>query len=182
MKEKRDKFFKKERPTIRLLGLKEGNAYHTDLGILWTAHKKTPFVWMDKNLNQINFATRIEEISQGESLMIAEDFNKNFKSGKGPVCLISVQTKDNWKYEPHAQFFPWATTRNKLRVAISFFQWIRYQRSVGACVVYALSDSINLFDKCCEYGVLHRVGKIVNGDSRGDEVLYSIRGKKCPSK
>lgn len=176
-KDKRDRLFKSGRPLIRPFQIFEGNKYGHELGILWVAYQKNPFYWLEKNLSQTDFAKSIEEISSREDLLIWEDSNKNFKSGKGMVGVCSLST-NGWKYEPHVQFMPWATKRNKLRTTVAFLQYIRYSKKVGACVVYSLEDSIPLFDKCCEYGVLHRVGKIVNGDPRGDEYMYSVSGKR----
>ena len=181
MKEKRDRLLK-NRPKIRLLGIKEGESYHTDLGILWTAHKKEPFLWLDKNLNQTQFVEAIENINQNEQLLMIEDLNDKYKNKTGPVSLVTVTTRDNWKFEPHSQFFPWATPKNKLRVSVAFFQWIRYQKTVGVCVVYSLEDSVKLFDKCCEYGVLHKIGNIPNGSPMGNEIVYSVKGKNERSK
>jgi len=175
-KDKRERLFKKDRPFIRKLEVFDGNKYHKDIGILWVAYQKKPFPWLEKNLNQEQFARKIEEISKSEDLLVAEDRNKSFKE-KGPVGVFSV-TSDGWKYEPHVQFLPWSSKKNILRVTVAFLQYIRYSKKVGVCVVYSLEDSLSLFDKCCEYGVLHKVGKILNGDPRGDEWVYSIRGKR----
>jgi len=176
-KEKRDRLFKKGRPHFRPLEIYDGDKYHKDIGILWVAYQKNPFWWLPKDLNQASFAKHIEEISSRETLTVADDKNKNFKT-QGMVGLITTPG-DGWKIEPHVQFMPWATPKNKLRVCVAFFQYIRHQK-IGACVAYGLQDSVSLFDKCCDYGVLHRVGKIVNGDPRGDEYVYSVRGRKCP--
>jgi hypothetical protein len=177
-KQKRDRLFKGGRPRLRALNIIDGDSYHKDIALLWVAHQKSNFVWLPKDITQEEFAKKIEEISSGEELIVAEDRNLKYKDGYGPVALITVFSLDGWKYEPHAQFFPWCSTRNKLRVSVSFLQWARYQKNIGVCIVKSLNDSLNLFDKCCEYGVLHRIGRIVNGDPRGDETLYSVRGKK----
>jgi hypothetical protein len=175
-KEKRDRLFKGGRPHIRELRVYDGNKYHKDMGILWVAHKRSPFYQFDKDLTQEQFAKEISELASRGELLIAEDANKQYQ-GSGPIALVGVKN-NGWKVEPHVQFFDWATPRNILRSTVAFLQMIRY-RKIGACVVYALDESLNLFDRCCAYGVLHKVGKIENGDPRGDETVYSIRGKKC---
>ena len=180
-KEKRDRLFKGGRPFIRPIRLYDGENYGQDIRILWVAHSKQPFTWLDKNLSQEQFAKRIEEISSNEELLVAEDKSRKFKNGAGMVGLFSL-TSDGWKYEPHFQLMPWASKRNILKTVVAFLQYIRYSKKVGACVVFSLENSISLFDKCCEYGVLFKVGKIVNGDPRGDEYIYSISGKAVKRK
>jgi len=177
MKKKRDRLFKRGRPLIRPLKIYNNDKYDKDIGILWVAYQKEPFQWLEKDLTQDQFAQAIENISNNEQLLMVEDFNDKYSGKVGPVALVTVITRDNWKFEPHSQFFIWAIPKNKLRVSVAFFQWIRYQKTVGACVVYSLKDSIRLFDKCCQYGVLHRVGNIPNGSPMGDEFVYSVRGK-----
>lgn len=176
-REKRAVLFKKDRPFIRPIQIFDKDKYHKDIGILWVAYQKKPFQWLKPNLNQEQFGRKIEDVSKNEELLVAEDHNKNFKV-PGMVGLFSV-TSDGWKYEPHVQFMPWASKKNILRATVSFLQYIRYSKKVGVCVVHSIEESLPLFDKCCEYGVLHKVGKIVNGDPRGDEWIYSVRGKKC---
>jgi hypothetical protein len=176
-KDKRDRLFKSGRPVIRPFQVYEGENYGSELGVLWVAYQKKPFEWLKKGLAQDLFAKSIEEISNKENLLVWEDDNKRFKSGRGMVAVCSL-IDDGWKYEPHVQFMPWATKRNVLRTTVAFLQYIRYSKKVGVCVVHSLENSTNLFDKCCEYGVLHKVGKVVNGDPRGDEYLYSVSGKR----
>lgn len=177
-KEKRDQLFRKSRPLIRQVQIYEDDKYHKDIGILWAAYSERPFYDFPKELTQKEFVSRIEEITQQIDWMFAEDKTVAFESLFGPVALIAVST-DGWRIEPHTIFFPWATARNKLRVSISFFQMARYKK-IGVCIVRCLENSVTLFNHCRDYGVLHYVGKIVNGDPRGDEYVYSVRGKKEP--
>jgi len=175
-KERRDRIFKKDRPLIRPLKIIEGDQYGKDMGVLWVAHKKIPFEWLKVNTQQ-EFSEEIQKISKGEDLMVSEDRNRSFKSGKGIVGLISIST-NGWKLEPHVQFMPWATKRNILRTTVAFLQYIRLSRKVGVCMVLSLENSVKLFNTVCTYGVLNKVGKIVNGDPRGDEYVYSVSGKR----
>jgi hypothetical protein len=173
-KERRDRLFKSGRPFIRSLQIYDGGNYHKDIGVLWVAHKRRPFYELKPDITQEQFAHEISSIAQKAELLIAEDGNHKHKA----VALIAVSS-NGWKVEPHAEFFQWATPKNILRVSVAFFQMIRY-RQIGSCVVLSLPESKSLFDKCCTYGVLHKVGEIANGDPRGDELVYSVRGKlKC---
>lgn len=173
-KEKRERLFNGNRTSFRRMGTMDGDHYHKDIAICWIAHSKQPFYSISAT-DQNGFAKELIQHSEMCEHMIAEDRNSYYESGQGPIALLWIGS-DGWKVEPHCVFFPWATARNKLRATVAFFQMARY-RKVGACVVFALEDSRPLFDKTASYGVLHYVGKIPNGDPRGDEYVYSIRGK-----
>ena len=173
-KEKRDRLLK-TRPFIRPLEIFDSGNYHKDIAILWTAHKLQPFHGIDENLSQERFASEIDRLSRDISFFMAEDVTTAFDSGKGPVGLISV-VGDGWRVEPHVTFFSWASARARLKVAVSFLQWIQYKK-IGVCVVRCLREDKNLFDHCRDYGVLFFAGKIIGGNEEGDEFLYSIMGK-----
>ena len=173
-KEKRGLLFKGGRPVFRSLNLMDGENYHRDVAICWLAHAKKPFYSITAT-DQKGFADELVEKSSLCEFLICEDANDHYSDGAGPIGIVWIGT-DGWKVEPHSVFFSWATARNKLRSTVSFFQMARY-RKIGACVVHSLQDSKPLFDKTASYGVLHYVGKIPNGDPRGDEFMYSVRGK-----
>lgn len=108
---------------------------------------------------------------------VVEDDTKAFKSGRGQVALVAIRT-DGWVYEPHVMFFKWATKRNVLRSAVAFFQMIRHQRDVGACVVKTNKKDFAFMKHMEKYGVLYMRGKIPNGTPDGDAFIFSIDGKK----
>lgn len=174
--EKRERLFKRSRPFIRPLSIYDGQRYHKDIGILWAAHQKKSFYMIPASANQQEFAKAIEGMTELAELFMAEDDNTGYK-GSGPVAFIMSQ-HDGWRVEPHVEFFPWATNRNKLRVTVAFLQYLRYSRKIGVCIIRALEESLALFRKCETYGVLHYVGKVHGGDPRGDEYLFSVKGKK----
>jgi len=173
-KAKRDRLFKRGRVFFRPLKLIEGDRYSKDIGYLWVSHQKKPCHWFPKDCTQEQFAKKLEEMSQWYEYYIAEDRNKEY-ADKGPIAFLGVAS-DGWKLEPHVEFFGWSTVRNKLNTVVSFLQMFRYKK-IGVIMIYSLEDSKNLFDKACDYGVLHKVGKIVNGDPRGDIWLYSVKGE-----
>lgn len=175
-KKKRERLFGKRRPQFRPIQLFDNGRYHKDVGLLWVSYTRKPLYWFPKDLNQQQFAELIEKMVKAKSVLIAEDYNGEYQ-GVGPIAFVTIDT-DGWKIIPHAEYFSWATPKNKLRAAVAFFQWVRHQ-NIGACVVHSLKDSKPLFDKCADYGVLHYVGRVVNGDPRGDEYIYSVRGTKC---
>jgi len=174
-KEKRDRLFKRGRPVFRPLQVFDGDKYHRDVGIIWASHSKAPFTWIDDGTSKEGFIAKILELGSDRELLVADDKCDEYSSGEGPVGLVTVISPDGWRIEPHVQFFSWATPRNKLSVCVSFFQWARYKRGVKSCVVRSTDESVALFDKCCEYGVLSRVGKIPDGNPYGDETIYYVR-------
>lgn len=173
-RDKRERLFRHSRPHIRVLEYYDGSEYHKDIKIVWVAYKKAGIPGVPEGLNEIEFVNFI--MSFNTDFLIVEDNNKQYKNG-GPIAIVTI-LGNNWKLEPHVDFFPWATKKNILRGCVAFFQWARNTRRIGCVVVHALENSKNLFDHVCSYGVLHYVGKIVNGDSRGDEFIYSVKGKK----
>jgi len=174
-KEKRDRLFKGGRPLFRPLNILDGDSYHTDVAINWLAHSIEPFYHI-MSTDQDGFAMELSDNSIHLEYLISEDENSYYESGAGPIGMVWIPT-DGWRVEPHCVFYPWATARNKLRSTVSFFQMVRY-RKIGTCLVRSLESSKALFDKASTYGVLHYVGKVPNGDPRGDEYLYSVRGKR----
>ncbi len=131
---------------------------------------------MPKDVSQEEFINRIIDLSGRADFCIADDNNTSYESGSGPIGVCWI-FDNGWKVEPHAEFFPWATSRNILRVTVSFLHMMKYKR-IGVCMVYSLKNSVALFNKCTKYGVLFRNGMIPGGDQRGDEYVYSIRGKR----
>lgn len=175
-KQRRDALFRHSRPELRAFELYDGEEYHKDLKILWVAHQKNPLHEIPEGLDQQEFADYIEEVVKRVEVFVIDDENDQY-DGYGPVA-VGIIADDGWKYEPHINYFPWATKKNILRGSVSGLQMYRYSRQVGCVLVKSLEQSKNLFDHVCKYGVLHYVGKIVNGDPRGDEYLYSVRGKR----
>lgn len=172
--EKRERLFRHSRPNLRAFEFYDGEDYHKDVKILWVAHKVKPFHGLEEGLNEIEFTKSVMDL--GVELLIIEDDNNQYEN-QGPIGVILVYGND-WKIEPHAMFFPWATKKNILRSAVAFFQWSRNSRKVGCVMAFVLEEGKNLYDRVCQYGVLHYIGKIVNGDPRGDEYLYSVKGKR----
>ena len=177
-KDKRDRLFRKSRPYFRPLQIYDGDKYHKDIGILWAAYQEGCFGELPRELKQEEFAQEIEKLAQIRELWMWEDENDSFESKKGPIGFLTVRG-DGWRIEPHCEYFPWASKRNMLRSQVAFYQMVRYKK-IGVCIVKSLEHQKALHNKCTEYGVLFYVGKIINGDPRGDEYVYSVRGKlKC---
>ncbi len=169
----------KKRPNVRPLEILNDGGYSKDIKILWVGHRHSPFLGLPTDIPQDQFVMEVLKSANQAEFYVVDDDNNEY-DGRGIIALIAVKN-DGWKVEPHVEFFPWATNRNVLRTCVAFFQMIRNSRKVGVCVIKSLRGSVNLFNHCIKYfppGVLWKVGKIPNGDQRGDEYLYSIKGRK----
>jgi hypothetical protein len=170
-KDKRDRLFRKSKPHIRTFVAE-------DLWVLWAAYDLDSFKGLKKGLTKDEFFKLVEMIaSRHSSCIVVEDECKWFKSGRGPICFVTI-ANNGWRIEPHVDFFRWATPRVMLRAYVAFFQMVRYSKEVGVCVVRSLANTVPLFERMRTYGLLFPVGRIPDGDARGDEYLYQVRGKK----
>ena len=167
VKENRKKLFRKSRPFIRPF-------VFSDMGWLWTAYKLGSFN-IPSGLDQPTFAAEIQARLGLHETLIVDDDSSKFKSKRGPVALICA-TDDGWRYEPVFMFFKWATKRNMLRVAVSFFHMSSLSSKVGVCLVRCEKSA--LLEHMKKYGVLFPRGKIPMGRINGDEYIYSILGRK----
>ena len=57
------------------------------------------------------------------------------------------------------EWFAWASSRNILRAAVAWFQKVRHDKHVGACLV-RVKDRTKFFTDSGKYGVLYYVGKV----------------------
>lgn len=173
-RERRERLFRRSRPYLRAFKVIDGQQYHRDLKVLWAAHRLNPLPGIEGD--QKSFANQVTELSKRFDLVMVEDENKTRET-----AVIRI-ADDGWRYEPHVIFFPWATRKNILRICVSYFQWARCSRQIGCVEVITGLESKNLFDHVCSYGVLHFVGKMVNGSPDGDTYIYSVKGKKDVSR
>lgn len=144
------------------------------MGWLWAAYRQGSFK-IQAGMNQQEFSDAVQGILGHFENFIVDDDHPKFKSKRGPVALITV-TSDGWRYEPAIAFFKWASPRNKLRCAVSFFHKSALSSKVGVCVV-RWGRSV-LLDHLKNYGVLFPRGKIPMGNMDGDEYIYSVLGRK----
>ena len=113
-----------------------------------------------------------------QEVIILEDDNARFGAGRGPVGIVGAIT-NGYLFEPHVEWFEWATPRNKLRAAVAFFQKYRW-KGLGVIRVHTLKESTPFFRRLKKYVPLFPVGRIPGGDSlgRGDDNIFYM---KCRS-
>lgn len=178
-RENRARLFRKSRPKIRQAKLFTETGYGEDMGILWAAYKLGSFPLLEnQNMTPDEFGRTIAASCTGlvDAVMV-EDDNRRYESGRGPVAFIGIRS-DGWRFEPHVDYFAWATKRNMLRVTVAFLSFMRYHKQVGVCVVRCLKPHVNLFQRVSRYALLNYLGRIVNGTPRGDEHVFTVAGKK----
>lgn len=167
---KKKRFFKGDKPFIRKFEIE-------DMWVLWAAYKEGSFPQMPEMEREEFYSTIRARLGNYMFLFLVEDNNRKFKAGIGAVCLIGANT-DGWKFEPHVEYFKWATKYNIIRTTLCFLNWISFNKDVGVCIIRSLENTVNLFRYMKEYIGLNYVGMIHSGDIRGDEYLFSLKGKK----
>jgi len=165
-KERRDRLFRKHRPTIR-------DFVEDDLKWLRTGLKVSGIEKTDDEFYE--FVD--DQFQQYNKYLTVEDQNGQFKSGEGPVCLVGAKS-NGWLYEPHVEWFPWATNRNKLVCTVAFLQKYRYQK-IGVIRIHALNEDNDFFRKMINFVPLKRLGNIPGGDElgRGDDNIFYMKGR-----
>ena len=168
--DKRKRIFKKSKPLVR-------QYRETDNGFLWAAYLNKSFD-LPEGLDQRGFLNAIsKKFGAFNLLWIIEDDNKQYRSGRGQIALVGIQT-DGWSYVPKAHFFKWATPRNVLRAAVAFFHMMRSKPDVGVVRVEVLRKDVDLLKLMESYGVLYIRSRIPRGSPEGDLWVFSINGKK----
>ena len=116
-------------------------------------------------------------IASSDEVFLLNDRHSQFEDGVGPVGIVSVNVEGKNR-EPHVEWFPWASNRNILRAAVSFFMLHR-RKGKGNMIVFALEDAKPFYDHLGKYVPLFPAGKIPDGDpwGRGDQYRYYIQGR-----
>lgn len=116
--------------------------------------------------------SRFAQYNEG---IVGEDYHPMFESGFGPVGIV-LAIANGHIYEPHVEWFSWATPKNKLRLGVAYFQKFRY-RNLGVIRVHALQQSVKFFKRLNDYVPLNYVGKIPAGDKwgRGDDFIFYMK-------
>ena len=129
--------------------------------------------WMD-NLT--------ESLRHYDLFWMIEDNNPQFKKGDGPVGFVYAKYND-WKLEPHVQWFKWATFKNKLRGTVDFFMSVRKDRFIGCIEVRCSEEDEKWFRKLSRTWIpMFPVGGkernfVPAGRPDGREWVWYMRGK-----
>ena len=168
-KERRDRLFKDRKPIIRYFDAE-------DWKWMYGAYR-----YPDPPGGQEDFEAfrndAMQQLAQYTYAFIAEDRNQRFKGKYGPVGIIPAMY-NGWTLEPHVQWFPWATTMNKIRSSVAFMMFARYSPDIGITEIRSLKEHADFFKGLKDYAPIYFIRKIPYGDIRGDSYLFYIRGKK----
>lgn len=168
----RSRIFRRSRPFVRPLDIEK------DAWVLWAAYDLGSFPALPKNMKKDEFFKCVASFASSKgSVLIVDDDHPRFRDRRGPVAIISVDNY-GWRIEPQIDFFFWASKRNRLRAAAAFLHMTRHSRDVGVCVVRVTDKDVPLCEHLRGYDLLYPCGKIPNGDPRGDESLFYLKGKR----
>lgn len=167
MKEERAKLFKSGQPHFRFMTLE-------DLQWLWAAYKMTS----DQEMGQEEFkewvSSHLEDYAR---VYIVEDENHKFAEKRGPIGFFATYY-DGWNIEPHVEFFPWATAKNKVKSIVGFLMYQRFQPDIGCIRIHSSDENRNLFKRLSKYVPIRVGGKIAGGRPDGADHIFYVRGKK----
>ena len=172
--ESRQSLFKQGKPNIRILDIMDDGLIGKDMSTIWAAYTKGSFGMTE--LSQEDFTERfVDHLKQFYAVWIVDDKNYKFSEGYGSVGIIFSKF-NGWSMEPEFHPFPWATDRNKLKMAVSFMMMARYEKGIGTLNFTTTNETFyqHLRKK---YGVVYYVGKVPRGTQGEDTYLFYGRGK-----
>ena len=110
-------------------------------------------------------------------LLIAEDKNTNFRSGRGPVALVKIRF-DGWKSEPELIKFPWATKTNVVRGMVTFLLDMKRSKDMGVCLIACQESSAKFLLRMADLKLLFRCGYVPNGYCDSPMWMFNVSGRK----
>lgn len=128
----------------------------------WAAYKRGSFdksPLFPKDMDVAEFTAKLADITMG---MMREGHEMAVGLAQIPVVLISIEYNDNVAV-PHAAWFPEATPRNKLELALKLFIDLKKGHLVLTNIISPKSEKstdVKFHEHLCNYGVLRRVGTI----------------------
>lgn len=136
---------------------------------LWAAYRMG--IWQDTfkdGLSKDEFTLIVADLSETTNLLTIVAPNKNKRI---PVGIIIAG--EGVRYiEPHVDWFPWATDRNKLEGII---RGILTLREVKPLLIWSEEKDKDFYAHVSRYGILRRVGTF-NGDKKYS--LFQSKEKK----
>ena len=157
--------------------LKRGASYRPlekdDWKYLWAAHRQGGF---EKPFEALRAALGIQEpiptdlpgdefkylmetVMEGGEFWIltARNLEENM-----PVGIVGGIRKQE-VLEPHVEWFPWATPRNKIETIVVFIEGMRNNTSL---LIYTDFEERNFWIRMAQYGVVRRVGTYFRRDGK----------------
>lgn len=113
----------------------------------------------------MKIAHRFDEVYVGLSQLYDP---KGSRHGEIVPMVVSGVNFSEHRMEAHAMWFPWATKRNTLEIAVKFFVEVR--KDAVAILPIKRKDK-SMFEHLCRYALLRRVGTIYDYWSDGEEAM-----------
>jgi hypothetical protein len=138
-----------------------------DMPFLWAAYRKG--VWGDilrDDLTRDEFSEAIYLLSKQKMLFAIKAPNKY------PVVGIAGMTPGEHCDQADAEWFPWATTRNKLEGSI---RAILTLRDLSPFLIWANESQTEFLTHVARYGVLRRMGKFINTKTGKNMATFQSR-------
>ena len=120
---------------------------------------------MEKGKNQEEFYEALANLQQSVVSLVTL-----IADGR-PIGMILVLGAP-MHVEPHADFFPWATPREKLETIVNFLNEIRRQVST---FIFSSEKDTPFFNHICKYGILRRGCKVHHYFGDKDAMLFYTR-------
>ena len=79
-----------------------------------------------------------------------------------PVGIVGGIRKQE-VLEPHVEWFPWATPRNKVEAILAYIEGMRQDTSL---LIYTDLEEKNFWERMAQYGVIRRVGTFYRREDR----------------
>lgn len=136
-----------------------------DLKYLWAAYKKGAFPEhiFPQGMEVVEFNALVHSLISNISMVYMLE-----RDGK-PMGLVTANLVPPNRMEPHVDWFPWATNRNKLECAIKFLNEMR-KRGI-LLIVWSKKDATPFFTHIAKYGILHRIGKVINYNGKKEDAM-----------
>jgi len=131
----------RSRPHPRRSNLKRPVDFHQitddDMKFLWASHKKTS----DNPLSPQEFKEQYLKGFQ-TTYDTAWIFEAQTKKGMMPIGVLYGMSAGAFLHVGDMEWFPWASTRNKLETMVNFFDKIRHE---ALCLFYSSQDDKDFY-------------------------------------
>lgn len=130
---------------------------------LWASYRKRAWEEIPEGLTQDQLREFVSVLCSRSNLMVIEAPNKY------PIVGIISCREDRFYLEPHVDWMPWATDRNKLEGTA---RAVLFLREIKPLLIWSKESTKEFFTHVCKYGILKRIGTF-----NGSEQFALFQGK-----
>lgn len=125
---------------------------------------------MDGDLSVPAFEEKLGELILAAELDWIVEAPTPDNDGMRPVGLILAHAcKDGRRIEPHIDWFPWASPRNKFEGIAAFLREVSRQYKI---LIYVEADQSKFWERLKNYRILVRGCRILDHYSRGEHAMF----------